>query len=421
MQENQYRSRADGGSPQRPKWTGQDLQALHNTNLRALLSAIWEYNPISRAELSHATGLAPSSVTRLLQKLSELGLVREAAKGASSGGRQPTLVEPNSDAGLVISLDLSGPQLRGGIFDAANHLICVTSQPFDGLGPQALTRQLLGMIHLLLKDPAAQSRPLLGIGVSQPGLIDAENGVICEASNFRLRNFPMRQILEAEFGLPVYIEHDGSVAALAEHYYGAGRGLDYFVYILVSTGIGSGIISEGKIYRGETGKSGEFGHVIVEPGGTLCVCSKRGCLEAVASGPAILASARSMVAHGRSEILSNLCGDSPDRLTIELVAQAARLGDPAAQDILARSADYIALGLNIYASLLDIRRMIVGGEVAETGEVFLAPLRQSLARYGRDEQKIEIIPAELKQNNFLRGISMLTLQEVLRLQVQNLK
>jgi N-acetylglucosamine repressor len=417
---NQNHSRAVKKSHKRLKWTGQDLQALHNTNLRALLSAIWENNPISRLDLGEATGLAPSSVTRLLQELAELGLVRETVKGESSGGRQPLLVEPNSEAGLVISLDLSGPHLRGGIFDAANHLVCVTDQPFDGLGPDAITRQLLQMIHHLLKDPAAQSHPLLGIGVSQPGLIDAEKGVISEASNLRLRDFPLRQILEGEFGLPVYIEHDGSVAALAEYYYGAGRGLDYFLYILVSTGIGSGIITEGKIYRGETGKSGEFGHVIVEPGGTLCVCGKRGCLEAVASGPAILTSARLMITHGRSEILSGLCGGSPEQLTIEMVAQAARLGDPAAQDILSRSADYIALGLNIYASLLDIRRMVVGGEVAETGDVFLVPLRRSLARYGRAEQEIEIIPAGLKQNNFLRGISMLTLQEVLRLQVQNL-
>jgi N-acetylglucosamine repressor len=417
---NQNHSRAVKKSHKRPKWTGQDLQALHNTNLRALLSAIWENNPISRLDLGEATGLAPSSVTRLLQELAELGLVRETLKGESSGGRQPLLVEPNSEAGLVISLDLSGPHLRGGIFDAANHLVCVTDQPFDGLGPEAITKQLLQMINHLLKDPAAQSHPLLGIGVSQPGLIDVKKGVISEASNLHLRDFPLRQILEGEFGLPVYIEHDGSVAALAEYYYGAGRGLDYFLYILVSTGIGSGIITEGKIYRGETGKSGEFGHVIVEPGGTLCVCGKRGCLEAVASGPAILASARLMIAHGRSEILSGLCGGSPEQLTIEMVAQAARLGDPAAQDILSRSADYIALGLNIYASLLDIRGMVVGGEVAETGEVFLAPLRRSLAHYGRVEQQIEIIPAGLKQNNFLRGISMLTLQEVLRLQVQNL-
>ncbi|HEX7974214.1 MAG TPA: ROK family protein, partial [Anaerolineales bacterium] len=223
--------------------------------------------------------------------------------------------------------------------------------------------------------------------------------------------------LTQEFGLPVYIEHDASVAALAEQYYGAGQGYDYLVYVLVSTGIGSGIIVDGQIYRGETGKAGEFGHVIVEPGGALCVCGKRGCLEAMAAAPAILMSARWMISHGRSEILASLCDDHPDRLTIEMVAQAAQLGDPVASDILARSADYLALGLSTYASLFDIRHIIVGGEVAETGEIFLDSLRRSIARYCRDGLEIEVIPAGLKQNSFLRGIGMLTLQEVFRLQV----
>ncbi|HEX7973290.1 MAG TPA: helix-turn-helix domain-containing protein, partial [Anaerolineales bacterium] len=187
MQEGQNRSRfhARRGTPIRPKWTGQDLQALRTTNLRVLLSAIWEYSPISRIDLSEATGLAPSSITRLLQELIELGLVQETGKGESSGGRQPNLVVPNPDAGLVISLDLSGPHLRGGIFDAANNLLSVLDRPFYGLGAEIIQKQVLGMIHVLLSDPAAKDRPLLGIGISQPGAIDAETGVIQDAYNLR--------------------------------------------------------------------------------------------------------------------------------------------------------------------------------------------------------------------------------------------
>jgi glucokinase len=228
----------------------------------------------------------------------------------------------------------------------------------------------------------------------------------------------MQRILNDEFGLPVYIEHDASVAAVAEGYFGAGRGLDYLVYILVSTGIGSGIVIDGQIYRGETGLSGEFGHIILNPSGQLCVCGKRGCLEAMAAAPALLTSARWMVGHGRAELLARLCGDQPGRLTIENIGQAAQMNDPVAQEILASSADYLALGMTILGSLFDIRHMIVGGEVAELGGVFFAPLRRSLDKYSRNGLEIEVIPAELKQNTFLRGISMLTLQEVLRSQLQ---
>jgi predicted NBD/HSP70 family sugar kinase len=400
---------------------GRDLQYLRTNNLWVLLSAIWEYGPVSRLDLAHLTGLAPSSVTRLIRTLTEIGLIVETGKGESSGGRMPTLIVPNPQAGSVISLDLSGPLMRGGIFDAANNLIKDIHQPFNGLGPEAIERQILDIIHLLLNEPAAGRHPLLGIGVSFPGVTDLITGDIRDSINLRLVRFPLSKILTSEFNLPVYIEKDANVAALAEHYYGAGRDLDSLVYILVSTGIGSGIFSDGQIFRGETGQSGELGHIIVDPGGQLCVCGRRGCLEVMAAAPAMLSSARWMVSHGRASLLASLSGDNLDRLSIEMLAQAAEMGDPIAKEIMANTADYLARSIATYASILDIHHMIIGGEVAETGEVFFAPLRNSLEKYCRAGLNIEIIPAELKQNTFLRGISMLTLQDLLLKQVQQMR
>jgi glucokinase len=189
----------------------------------------------------------------------------------------------------------------------------------------------------------------------------------------------------------------------------------------VSTGIGSGIISNGQLFRGETGQSGEFGHIIVDPGGQLCVCGKRGCLEAMAAVPAMLSSARWMVMHGRAGLLSSLIGDDLDGLSIGMIGHAAEIGDPIARDILVNTADYLARGISIYTSIIDIRHIIIGGEVAETGEVFFNLLKESLDTYRRESYKIEVIPAELKQNTFLRGISMLTLQDLLLKQVQQMR
>jgi N-acetylglucosamine repressor len=400
---------------------GRDLQYLRTNNLWALLSAIWDHGPVSRFDLSHITGLAPSSVTRLIRTLTDLGLIIETGKGESSGGRIPTLIVPNPQAGLVISLDLSGTHMRGGLFDAANNLINGTEQPFSGLGPEAIKTQILDLIHSLLDKANSGYGPLLGIGVSFPGVTDLVTGDIKESSNLRLYNFPLRKILSSEFNLPVYAEKDANVAALAEHYYGAGRGMEHLVYVLVSTGIGAGIISDGQLFRGETGQSGEFGHIILDPGGLLCVCGKRGCLEAMAAVPAMLSGARWMLMHGRASLLSDLIGDDLDSLSIGMIGQAAQMGDSIAKDILINTADYLARGITILASLVDIRHIIIGGEVAETGEVFFAPLQQSLDKYRRDSYQIEVIPAELKQNTFLRGISMLTLQDLLLKQVQQMR
>ncbi len=399
---------------------GRDLQSLRTNNLWALLSAIWDHGPISRFDLAQLTGLAPSSVTRLIRDLAELELIVEIGKGQSSGGRQPILIVPNPQAGLVVSLDLSGPHLLGGVFDAANNLIKMAEQPFNGLGPEAIRKQIVDIIHGLLGVPAARKRSLLGIGVSLPGVIDIRTGEVRDSAILHLQNYPLRKILTAEFGLPVYVEHDASVAALAEHNYGAGRGLESFIYILVSTGIGSGIFLNGEIFRGELGGAGEFGHIILDPGGQLCLCGKRGCLEAMAAAPAILSSARRMMLRERADLLATLSEGHSDRLSIDMIARAAQMGDPLSQEILTNSADYLARGMTIYTNLFDMHHMILGGEVAEMGEVFLAPLRHSLEKYCRAGLDIKVIPAELKRDSFLRGISKLTLQEVLLLQVQQI-
>jgi N-acetylglucosamine repressor len=408
----------DRNTPPLRRQSGQDLQNLRAGNLWVLLSAVRQHGPLTRNDLAQLTGLAPSSVTRLIRELEQLGLVMQTGKGESSGGRQPSLVVANPAAGLVVSLDLSGRNLRGGVFDAGNNLIKFVDRPFHGLGPQALEVQIRNMVNDLLAEPAARDLPLLGIGVSLPGAVDSQTGDVRDSYNLRLHNYPLRRYLSAEFNLPVYIEHDASVAALAEHYYGAGRSLSHLIYILVSTGIGSGILIDGQIYRGESGMSGEFGHIILDPVGQMCVCGKLGCLEALAAAPAILSSARWMASHGRSELLSSLSSDDPQCITLETVAQAARLGDTIAGEILAKSAAHVAQGIATYASLFDISHIVIGGEVAELGEVYFDPLCRAIEHFRRENLRIEIMPAELKQDTFLRGISMLTLQEVLRSQVQ---
>lgn len=391
--------------------TGRDLQSLHASNLSALLSAIWNNSPISRLELARSTGLALSSVTRLLQELAQAGLVKEFGKGESSGGRQPALIVPNPDAGLVISLDLSGINLRAGIFDAANHLISAYEQPYYSLGPESIRSQVLEIIPRLLADPAVQDRRLLGIGVSLPGTVDKASGAVLDSYNLKLHNFPLGQILSAEFHLPVYIEHDASVAALAERYYGAGRGASHFIYVLVSTGIGSGIIVDGEIYRGETGKPGELGHIILNRDGQFCVCGKRGCLEAEAAGPAMVAGARQIFY--RDPILSALAGGEPEAISVKMIMEAARQGDAFSRDILTKTADLLAQGISIYAALLDMRLFIVGGDVLVAGEFFLGLLSQAIEKYRREGIEIHLTPAKLTGNTFLQGVSMLTLQETL--------
>lgn len=393
---------------------GQSLEGLRSQNLGVLLSVIWQNAPVSRADLARLTGLAPSSITRLIRELEESGLIQETGKGESSGGRQPVLIAPNPTAGLIVSLDLSGSQMRGGIFDAANQLRLSVEQPYVDLGGEAIEKQLLALTHQMLDDPFVRDHPLLGIGISVPGAVDLEAGYIIEAYNLRLRDFPLRQILMDEFDLPVYIEVDTYAAALAEKHYGAGQSVDDLIYMLVSTGIGFGIIMDGKIYQGKAGMSGFIGHIIIDRNGPVCLCGKQGCLEAVAGRPALMNSASRLLKHGRDPLLADIVGPDPAALSLEHVAAAAEMGSPICQEIILGEADNIAYAISLLTTILDINFVIVGGEVAQQfGGVFFDALHAAMDRYRRAQHEINIVPAELEREAFLKGIGMLTLHEML--------
>jgi predicted NBD/HSP70 family sugar kinase/biotin operon repressor len=374
--------------------------------LTALLSEIWYKGLISRAELKRTTGLTLASVTRLVQELKNAGVIIETDKGESSGGRQPSLIRVNPEAGVVIGLDFSGIELKGAIMDAANHCLNVIKQPFQGMQPAIIQRQVIQMCQELISNPVIQQRRVLGIGISVPGTVDAEKGIIRDSLNMRLHDFPIRDILGNVFALPVFIEHDTSTAALAEKFYGAGRGVGDLIYIIVSTGIGAGLIINHEVYRGATGLAGELGHVIVERDGQVCVCGKRGCLEAVAAVPAMLANAHNLLL--RRE------GSSQDTNTISLNAliEAAGQGDRLALAIIQRAADYLAMAISIVVSIVDIRLMIIGGEVVQMGELYFTSLRKSIEKYRVEGQEIQVVPAVLGENAPLQGVSMIVLQNV---------
>lgn len=382
-------------------------------NLDLLLSAIWEHAPVSRTGLSRLTGLAPSTITRLVRELEAAGLIRDAGKGESSGGRQPVLITPNPAAGLIVSIDMSGSRIRGGVFDAANHLHLGIEQPYGELGARAIKEQLLDLAHGMLSR-VDQDYPLLAIGISVPGSMDAESGVVHEAYNLKLRNFPLRQILMEEFDLPVYMEVDVYAGALAEKYYGAGQNVDDLVYVLLSTGVGVGIIVDGRIYQGKAGMAGYLGHIIIDRNGPLCLCGKRGCLEAIAGRPALVNSARRLLKYARDPILSEVVVRDDAPLALKHVARAARESSQFCQELIRGQANDTAYAISTITTILDIDFVIIGGEVAEQlGDLFFQELHRAMKQYRREQHPVSVVPAQLERDGFLRGISMLTLYDML--------
>lgn len=387
---------------------------LRDTTAIALQAAIWNHGPISRTQLAGVTGLAPSTITRLTRSLRNLGLIRELSKGRSSGGRQPVMLSIDAAAGLVVVVDLSGFVLRAAVLDATGHPVAMRTWAFNRVGSKAVGEQVKHIIADLLADPILGGRTIRGIGVSVPGRVDVRTGTIEDATTLDSRDFRLGEMLREHFGLPVFGEHDTIAAALAIKYYGAGQGFSNLIDVAVSSGIGAGIIVNNEPYRGEHRLAGKSGHITVERHGQVCWCGKRGCLETVASGAAMVAAAGRVL--GRTDNDIDAFGIP---LTVEAVTRAANGGHQLAQAILSSAANYLAMAIATLSCILDIRLVIIGGEVAEAGDVFFTPLAHALENYQLNCNMPEIVPAQLRHDAALAGVGMVALQRVLGLSRRN--
>lgn len=392
---------------------GQDLAGLRSSNMALVLSTIWQNAPTSRAYLAKKTGLAVSSVTRLIRQLVENDLVVEAGKGKSSGGRTPKLIMPNPNAGVVLSIDLSSSSLRGGVFNAFNQEIFVEQIPFTDLGSEPLTEQIFSMLDSLQSQSGMHGQKILGIGVSTPGVIDAKNGVVLEAYNLHLSNYPLQAILEERYHLPVNIQTDTSVAAIAEKYYGSAQDFERFVYLLVSNGIGFGIYLNGQLYEGENGIPGRSGHIIVDRNGPVCICGNRGCLETVANRPAIISNAKRILKNNRDPILQEVIDGDSGSLSLQHITHAAEAGSNFAMELIRTTADHLAFAMRNTSVAMGIQNFVIGGEASiDLGPLFLDSIREYLRHYQKFDPAINVVPTQLGYDSFLKGVSLMTLQQV---------
>ncbi len=257
----------------------------------------------------------------------------------------------------------------------------------------------------------AQTRGrLAAIGVSFGGPVDAQKGLVRLSHHVPgWEDVPLAARLAEEFAAPVAVDNDANVAALGEWRYGAGQGYDSLLYVTVSTGIGGGWVLDGRIWSGADGMAGELGHVVVRPGGTPCVCGKRGCVEAEACGPAMArkAAARLRESPHAGSLLLNLAGGRPDAVTGEMVARAAQAGDPLAQDVLMEGAAALGSGLAAAINLVNPAVVVLGGGVTKAGEAWWQQVRQTARAEALPQARAEIVPAGLGDDAPLWGAAAL--------------
>ena len=254
--------------------------------------------------------------------------------------------------------------------------------------------EIQSSISHLLEAHRIDGRSLIGIGVGVPGPMDSRRGVIERSPNLPGWNgLPLKSILERRFKTRVVVDNDANAAALGEAYFGLGRKVSDFIYVTVSTGIGSGIVASGKLIKGANGGAGEIGHMTVVPNGNRCNCGKRGCLEAYASGTAIAQPVKRALKKGtRSRCFKQM---KPSDITGRVIAEAARKGDHLAIQARQIAADFLGLGLANVMNLLNPKLIILGGGVMETVHHFWHPMMTAIRR--------EAWPSHLKGCKIVRS------------------
>lgn len=277
---------------------------------------------------------------------------------------------------LALGVDVGGTKVAAGVVDENGTIIARTRRPTPSTSPADVERTIAEVVAELRAD-----HEVVAVGIGAAGFIDAEGSTVLFAPNLAWRNEPLRQEVTNLVGIPVVVENDASAMAWGEYRFGAGAGEDNLVCVTVGTGIGGGIVLNGQLYRGRHGIAGEFGHTQVIPDGRRCGCGLRGCWEQYCSGRALLHEAREIADVDKQfgARLLELGGGRPEGIHAEHVTQAAREGDAAALACFGEIGRALGQGLADLVAVLDPGRIVVGGGVADAGELLLAPAREVFA------------------------------------------
>ncbi len=310
-----------------------------------------------------------------------------------------------------IGIDVGGTNVKIALVDENGKIIYSNSVPtYAQMGYEYTVNNIKQAIRDLMKETNTESKDIQGIGFDFPGQVDYKTGVVKLAPNIPgWVNVPIAQMIEDEFHIPTRIDNDVRCAALGELKFGAGKGCENFVCITVGTGIGSGLVINGQLVRGAANAAGEIGHIKLQMhGGPICGCGDTGCLEAFASGPSIVAMAVDYLKSGKSAKFREMAGVDGE-ITPYIVAKAAEAGDPVAKRIYEIMGEYIGMGLVSVINLLNPEKVIIGGGVAESGDLLLAPIRKTIKERAMviAGESVEIVPAQLGNSAGVIGASML--------------
>jgi glucokinase-like ROK family protein len=362
--------------------------------------------PISRAGLADYTGLTRSTVSRIIDQLQAENLVHEIGERQEKVGRPGTLIELNPSGGAAVGVEI-GVDFVSIIltnFVAQIQWREHISLP-DESDVRAYLREAEKLIYAALQVAKTCGLQPLGIGVGVWGLVDIEKGEVRFAPNLKWRDVPLKKLWEGRFGLTVFVENDANAAAMGEYYLGAMKKVNDFIYVNTGIGLGGGIITDGKLFRGWNGYAGEIGHMTIDPNGEPCMCGKRGCWETLV---------------GSRVAVQNYKTRTGRDVTFDELVQLFRAADPASVEIFTKMGLALGVGIGSLANIFYPRCIVLGGALNQISDRLLPIARDTFAKNSlfQPQQDIKILPSELGSDGCVLGCVALVLDEVIRQRAQ---
>ena len=383
------------------------LESLRRLNRLRVIHALRDEGLISRAEIARRTGLSRSTVSSLVADLQADGLVVERPEPGSAhgaqGGRPPILLSFDASAGAAVGVDFGHSHLRVAVSDLASTILAERTRPLDTDHDAYEGLEMAAeLVVETLADAGVARESVIGAGMGLPGPIFQNPTIHGTVGSSAILpgwiGMTAAAELQKRLEFPVMVDNDANLGALAEAAFGAGRDAGDLVYLKVSSGIGAGLILNGRLYRGSAGLAGELGHVLVSPDGVVCRCGNRGCLETVAGTGALV------------DLLRRSHGDD---ITIEGMLEAARNGDAGCRRVIHDAGRALGTVAATLLNLLNPEMLIVGGHLAAAGDLLLDGLRESISRAALPETNrgAEVVLGVLAERAQVLGALALVVSE----------
>ena len=389
---------------------------LKQLNVSMILQCIRKHGSISRAELAKRTGLTPASVSKITKELMKRGFIYESGMGKSNGGRPPILLDLNAQAGYIIGVNLGPEFLEVVVTDLEAEILTSVGEKLENLSKDYVLDELYELIRQVMAKSEIEQDDFIGIGMAVHGLVNNKTGVSIFAPHYHWENVKIKELIEAEFGLPVFIDNDVRAMALGESWFGAAQNNDNFIVINISNGVGAGIVINGELYSGSSYSAGEIGHMVVDNSGPKCSCGNYGCLESLVSDLRLINKAQKLIKQGVETKIIELANNNLAEITVEIICQAANKGDETAQHLLKEAGRYLGIAISYLLNILNPELVVIVGGVIKAEDYVFKSIKEIINNKALklSAKSVSLLSTNLAEKAATIGGATLVLEELFK-------